>query len=231
MLLPATLPLPGGLVLPTVGLGTFRLRGAEATDVVRWALEAGVRHVDTAAIYKNEADVAAGIAAAGVPRAEVFVVRKQAAGGRRQRCSCSSSARHGSSALPKSPRAPADPPPTSPNHAVQTTKVSPYQHGTAAATAALEASIAALGEPLDLVLVHWPGVARLPATDPLNATRRRETWCAARRLAGCRPDQAAQLSPTARAHALPTLAGGCSRPSTARGRCGPLVSATTSSII
>lgn len=38
-----------------------------------------------------------------------------------------------------------------------TSKVSPYQQGTEKATAACEASLAALGRPIDLMLVHWPG--------------------------------------------------------------------------
>lgn len=52
MPLPATIPLPGGLALPTVGLGTFRVRGEEAQAAVGWALAAGVRHLDSASIYK-----------------------------------------------------------------------------------------------------------------------------------------------------------------------------------
>ena len=52
MPLPATIPLPGGLALPTVGLGTFRARGDEAQAAVGWALAAGYRHIDTASIYK-----------------------------------------------------------------------------------------------------------------------------------------------------------------------------------
>ncbi len=43
---------------------------------MRWAIEAGYRHVDTAALYRNEASVAAGIRAAGVAREEVFVTTK-----------------------------------------------------------------------------------------------------------------------------------------------------------
>lgn len=52
MPLPPTLPLPAGLALPSVGLGTFRLRGADASGAVAAALEAGYRHIDTASIYK-----------------------------------------------------------------------------------------------------------------------------------------------------------------------------------
>lgn len=55
MPLPANIPLPGGLALPAVGLGTFRARGQEASDAVAWALSAGYRHIDTASIYKASA--------------------------------------------------------------------------------------------------------------------------------------------------------------------------------
>jgi diketogulonate reductase-like aldo/keto reductase len=62
------------------------------------------------------------------------------------------------------------------SHIVLTTKVSPYQHGEAGAAAACEASLAALGAPIDLVLVHWPGAARQDAASPANAAARRQTW-------------------------------------------------------
>lgn len=52
MPLPTTITLPGGLVMPAVGLGTFKSRGQEATSAVAAALVAGFRHIDTASIYK-----------------------------------------------------------------------------------------------------------------------------------------------------------------------------------
>lgn len=55
MPLPSTLPLPGGLAMPAVGLGTFKIRGQEAADAVSWALAANYRHIDTASIYKASA--------------------------------------------------------------------------------------------------------------------------------------------------------------------------------
>lgn len=48
----ATILLPGGLSMPTVGLGTFKSRGQEVTAAVSAALEEGVRHIDTASVYK-----------------------------------------------------------------------------------------------------------------------------------------------------------------------------------
>lgn len=65
-----------GVRIPALGLGTWRLRGRTCCDMVRTALEAGYRHIDTAAMYGNEDDVGAGIADAHVPREEIFVVTK-----------------------------------------------------------------------------------------------------------------------------------------------------------
>jgi 2,5-diketo-D-gluconate reductase B len=65
-----------GTEIPRIGLGTWQLRGREATEGVRDALEIGYRHVDTARAYGNEAQVGKGIAAAGVDRSEVFLTTK-----------------------------------------------------------------------------------------------------------------------------------------------------------
>jgi 2,5-diketo-D-gluconate reductase B len=62
--------------IPSIGLGTFRLQGQVAIDAVRTGLELGYRHIDTAQIYGNEADVGAAIAASDVPRGELFVTTK-----------------------------------------------------------------------------------------------------------------------------------------------------------
>lgn len=62
--------------MPRLGLGTFRLQGQQAIDSVRNGLELGYRHIDTAQIYGNEAEVGSALAAAGVPRGEVFVTTK-----------------------------------------------------------------------------------------------------------------------------------------------------------
>jgi diketogulonate reductase-like aldo/keto reductase len=72
-----SLVLRGGVRIPQVGLGVFRTpSGAETRRVVREALACGYRHIDTARVYGNEADVAEGIREAGVPRGEVFVTTK-----------------------------------------------------------------------------------------------------------------------------------------------------------
>lgn len=62
--------------IPEIGLGTFRLQGQQAFDAVANGLAAGYRHIDTAQIYGNEAEVGQALAASGVPRNEVFVTTK-----------------------------------------------------------------------------------------------------------------------------------------------------------
>ncbi len=62
--------------LPAIGLGTFRLKGQQVIDSVRTGLELGYRHIDTAQIYDNEADVGQAIAQSGVARKELFVTTK-----------------------------------------------------------------------------------------------------------------------------------------------------------
>ena len=64
------------LRIPRIGLGTWQLRGAEATAAVEGALALGYRHIDTAAMYGNEEAVGAGIARSGVKREEIFLTTK-----------------------------------------------------------------------------------------------------------------------------------------------------------
>lgn len=69
--------LNSGVEIPTLGLGVFRSPpGAPTRQAVAWALAAGYRHIDTAAMYGNEADVGAAVRASGLPRDEVFVTTK-----------------------------------------------------------------------------------------------------------------------------------------------------------
>ena len=66
-----------GPEMPWVGLGVFQSDPGPTTErAVTWALEAGYRAIDTAAMYRNEADVGRAVRASGVPRAEVFVTTK-----------------------------------------------------------------------------------------------------------------------------------------------------------
>lgn len=64
------------VTVPRVGLGTWELEGDTAYSSVRAALDAGYRHVDTAAAYGNEEAVGRAIADSGVDRDELFVTTK-----------------------------------------------------------------------------------------------------------------------------------------------------------
>jgi len=66
-----------GNEIPLLGLGVWQMPdGRECEDAVRWALEAGYRHVDTAQAYGNERSVGRALRDSGVPREEVFVTTK-----------------------------------------------------------------------------------------------------------------------------------------------------------
>jgi len=62
--------------IPSLGMGTFRLEGETAYNSVKMALETGYRHIDTAQIYGNEAEVGQAIADSGLARDEFFVTTK-----------------------------------------------------------------------------------------------------------------------------------------------------------
>jgi diketogulonate reductase-like aldo/keto reductase len=73
----STKTLSNGVAIPCLGLGVFRSPAGETTkNAVAWALEAGYRHVDTAAVYGNEASVGQATRESGIPRSEVFVTTK-----------------------------------------------------------------------------------------------------------------------------------------------------------
>lgn len=65
-----------GARIPAIGFGTYTLKGDAATDMVAQAIDAGYRHIDTARMYGNEAEVGAGIRASGLARDELFVTTK-----------------------------------------------------------------------------------------------------------------------------------------------------------
>jgi diketogulonate reductase-like aldo/keto reductase len=65
-----------GATIPAIGLGTWTLSGGECVEAIGWALAAGYRHIDTAAMYGNEEAVGAGLKGSGLPRDEVFVTTK-----------------------------------------------------------------------------------------------------------------------------------------------------------
>jgi len=73
----STVRLNNGVEMPWVGFGTFKSEpGPVTAQAVAWALEIGYRHVDTAAYYRNEADVGRAIRASGIPRSQIFVTTK-----------------------------------------------------------------------------------------------------------------------------------------------------------
>jgi len=67
-------PLTGGTTIPQLGFGTYQVDPAETTEVVSTALELGYRHIDTAQMYQNEAEVGAAVEAFG--RSEVYLTSK-----------------------------------------------------------------------------------------------------------------------------------------------------------
>ena len=71
-----TLLLNDGHTIPQLGLGVYKIPDALAAGTVQIALEAGYRHVDTAALYANERGVGEGLARVALPRDEVFVTTK-----------------------------------------------------------------------------------------------------------------------------------------------------------
>lgn len=65
-----------GSRMPLLGFGTWQIKGSEATRATAAALEAGYRHVDTATVYGNEAEVGRALGESGVAREDVFVTTK-----------------------------------------------------------------------------------------------------------------------------------------------------------
>ncbi|PYF98876.1 Aldo/keto reductase [Georgenia satyanarayanai] len=68
--------LNSGVRIPQLGFGVFQVPVEETQRAVETALEAGYRHIDTAAAYRNEEGVGAALRAVGLPREEVFVTTK-----------------------------------------------------------------------------------------------------------------------------------------------------------
>jgi diketogulonate reductase-like aldo/keto reductase len=69
--------LADGNEIPLLGLGVWQVPdGRECEDAVRWALQAGYRHVDTAQAYGNERSVGRAVRAGGLPREDVFITTK-----------------------------------------------------------------------------------------------------------------------------------------------------------
>ena len=71
-----TLTLPTGSPIPVLGFGTYKVAPEDAYDAVSRALEIGYRHIDTAQMYGNEAEVGAALEASGIPREQIFLTTK-----------------------------------------------------------------------------------------------------------------------------------------------------------
>lgn len=62
--------------LPVLGLGVFQIDRADTTQACIWALQSGYRHLDTAQLYGNEAEVGQAITQYHLPREDIFVTTK-----------------------------------------------------------------------------------------------------------------------------------------------------------
>ncbi len=96
--------------IPILGFGTYPLSSDEADRAIATALELGFRHVDTAQMYGNEAEVGRALQRSGIQRQDLYIV----------------------------------------------TKVDPGNIGADRFLTSVERSIAHLGGPVDLLLIHWP---------------------------------------------------------------------------
>ncbi len=69
--------LANGVEMPVVGFGVFRAENGEICEnAVKWALEAGYRHIDTACVYQNEESVGKAMEESGVDRGDIFLTTK-----------------------------------------------------------------------------------------------------------------------------------------------------------
>ena len=62
--------------MPMVGFGTWQLHGRRAAEAIRYALDVGYRHIDTATMYRNEAEVGRAIRDSALDRGDVFITTK-----------------------------------------------------------------------------------------------------------------------------------------------------------
>jgi len=73
-----TVPLGPGIDMPLLGLGTWQMRGSECRRAVRYAIDVGYRHLDTATMYRNEGDIGRAIRESGMAREDLFITTKLA---------------------------------------------------------------------------------------------------------------------------------------------------------
>ncbi len=70
-----TVKLNNGIEIPRLGLGVYK-SGKDTYQAVRWALETGYRHIDTASYYGNEAEVGKAVKDSGIRREDIFITTK-----------------------------------------------------------------------------------------------------------------------------------------------------------
>ena len=68
--------LSNGVMIPQVGLGVFRMSDDEVLNSVKWAIQSGYRHIDTASFYDNESAVGQAIKESGIDRKYLFITTK-----------------------------------------------------------------------------------------------------------------------------------------------------------
>ncbi|MFM0120553.1 aldo/keto reductase [Paraburkholderia sp. RL18-101-BIB-B] len=66
----------GNALIPAIGFGTYGMNGDDIYRMIPAALRAGFRHIDTAQIYRNEAEIGECVAESGIPRSEIFLMTK-----------------------------------------------------------------------------------------------------------------------------------------------------------
>ena len=157
-----------GVWMPVLGLGTFKIRGEDATRATYDALQSGCRHIDTASCYRNETEIRLGID---------LWLREDRSEERVRKDKVEEEIPIG-----QSPSASAPVRPNTEDRVFITSKLAPNEMGERHAAVALESIHARLNtpaqtkEPLDLALIHWPGKSKTPPTSPANLAARRETW-------------------------------------------------------
>jgi 2,5-diketo-D-gluconate reductase A len=72
--------LAGGVTMPVVGFGTWRVNGRRGYQALRKALDIGYRHIDTATMYGNETEVGRAVRDSGLARQDVFITTKMLPG-------------------------------------------------------------------------------------------------------------------------------------------------------
>ena len=72
-----TVTIRGNIEMPWMGFGTYKIKeGSEVVDSVKWAIEAGYRSIDTAALYQNEEGVGKAIKDSSISRGDIFLTSK-----------------------------------------------------------------------------------------------------------------------------------------------------------